>query len=79
MQYKFTNPLKIMPPGQVSSYKMKVMLEKEMLTDSAVKVHVQTQVCLFPNRNYKLFLGTYMEQTGWLMLCHFPCINSKLE
>lgn len=40
MQYKFTNPLKIMPWGQVSSHKLKVILEKEILTDSTVKVHV---------------------------------------
>lgn len=40
MQCEFANPLKIMPWRQVSSHKLKVMLEKEMLTGSTVKVHV---------------------------------------
>jgi len=40
MQFKFTNSLKVNPWGQVSSHKLKVILEKEILTDSTVKVHV---------------------------------------
>lgn len=40
MQYKCTNLLKIMLQGEVSSHKLKVMLEKEIVTDSTVKVHV---------------------------------------
>ena len=29
MQFKFTNSLKVMPWGQVSSHKLKVILEKK--------------------------------------------------
>lgn len=46
-QHKFIIPFKRMPWGQVSSNKLKMMLEKEILMDSTVRACVQHRFAAF--------------------------------